>query len=99
VRYEVELATGLWFASLALAYVWPETALYVIVGVTTINLLHARFMAWWAGHSLRDRVRAFLAGELEQQDERLTAMERDVVDIKESQIKIAGAFRGRNLPG
>jgi hypothetical protein len=72
---------------------------YWLVGATTINLLHFRFVDWWTGASFRHRVIELIAVELDSCHERLDGMRKDVDDIKESQNKMIATFRtGRNLP-
>jgi hypothetical protein len=95
-QWEGQLATLIWIASLALAHWYPNT--YWVVLATTVNLLHSRYSSYFAGTTLQSRVMDFLNDSLTVQQNRLTAMEKSVDDIKESQMKIAGAWRGRNLP-
>lgn len=94
--WEGQLATLAWFGSLALAHWYPHS--YWVVLATTINLLHQRYTAYFAGTTLQTRCIGFLTDAFAEQHTRLTAMEKSVEDIKEAQMKIAGAWRGRNLP-
>jgi hypothetical protein len=95
---ERTLSLAAWFASMAVAYFWPEGNWLVLA--TTINLLHYRFVDWWCGASLRTRVMNVLKDELTMQHTMLAEMRKDVDDIKESQNKMISSFRtGRSLPG
>jgi hypothetical protein len=95
-QWEGQLATLIWLASLALANWYPATMWVVLA--TTINLLHSRYSSYFAGTTLKSRVMGFLNESLADYRTRFAAMEKDVADVKEAQIKIAGAWRGRNLP-
>jgi len=87
-----------WFATLALAYYWPVPTATWLVLAATVNLLHVRYVAWWVGPPLRERVQAAVADELALMRGQLESMDKDVADIKESQVRMMGAARGRNLP-
>lgn len=90
------LAQGAWVASLLAVYWLPFG--YWLVAATTANLLHERFTAWWAGTCLQDRVRGFLTPDIALWEARLTAMEKDVADVKDAQVRMIGTVRGRQLP-
>jgi hypothetical protein len=94
--WEGQLATLIWIGSLALAHWYPSS--YWVLLATTLNLLHARYSSYFAGTTLQDRVTGFLNDTLAEHRTRLDAMAKDVADVKEAQIKIAGAWRGRQLP-
>lgn len=90
-------ALSAWLVSLVVAYYIPPVG-YMLVIATTVNLIHWRLTDWFAGSSLRQRVQQYLADDLKLMNDRLELMKHDVDDVKESQVKIAGAWRGRNLP-
>jgi hypothetical protein len=94
--WEGQLATLIWIASLALAHWYPSS--YWVLLATTLNLLHARYSSYFAGTTLQARVTGFLADDIAEHNARLDQMTKDVADVKEAQVKIAGAWRGRNLP-
>lgn len=90
------LAGIVWLISMVSVYWFPPAMLLVVA--TTFNLWHARRTHYNAGQAFEDRVNGVLAGHISEFMERIEAMEKDVQDIKESQVKIAGSFRGRQLP-
>jgi hypothetical protein len=93
------ISLAVWFASMVAAYFFPHVGTWLVLA-TTVNLLHYRFVDWYSGSSFRTRVMSVLDEALAEHDRRVSAMEKDVADIKESQNKIIQSFRtGRTLPG
>lgn len=95
--FDWEIAIVTWLASIG-AVIW-EPYMVVVLIAATFNLWHQRRVLYDFGRAFELRVHEVVGADIE----RLSALVRDnakaVDDVKESQIKIAGAFRGRNLPG
>jgi hypothetical protein len=105
IKWDFEIATLTWLLSMVAAVVLlslDATPFSIfaamLVGATTINLWHQRRTAFNAGDELERRVRAILTDDITARNGSLLEVERDVRDIKESQVRIAGSFRGGNRP-
>jgi hypothetical protein len=93
IRWDYPLSMTVWLLSLCSA---PFGVFAVpLIIATTINLWHQRKTIHNAGMEFERRVHGVLNGTIQEFEKRLKAMERDVEDIKESQVKMMGAFRGR----
>jgi hypothetical protein len=100
LRFDHEIATILWVAALVAVYLipsHPDIGLGLVIA-TSVNLLSRRWIAFNAGAEFETKVRAVLAANWLPIESRTALMETKTKDIVESQIKIAGAFRGRNRP-
>lgn len=82
----------------ALSAALENPALTELVRIAAENLMHARDVLHNAGAEFERRVHDVIAEELAGNDLRLAQMEKDVADVKEAQVGIAGAFRGRKIP-
>lgn len=72
------------------------TALTVVAA--GFQVWHARRVMHDAGKPFTDRVHEVLRDDITKFNVRLAEMEREVSDVKEAQVGIAGAFRGRRMP-
>lgn len=82
-----------WILSLIAVPFYPETIFVVLA--TSVNLLHARWTNYNSGIEFTRRVRGTLTAEFVAMEARLALMEKGVADVKDAQLGIAGAFRGR----
>ena len=96
IRWDEVAADLIWLASLVLAALWPWTMWLVLA--TTLNLLCIRYIHWFAGLPFRERLRRAVTEDMLGMNSRIESMEKDVADIRESQVRMQGAWRGRNLP-
>ena len=95
-RWDGDIALTAWLVSLCVA---PFGLFSVpLIAATTINLWHQRRTQFNAGEEFTRRVHGVIEADLQDFDDRISAFEKTADDIKDSQVKIAGAFRGRQLP-
>lgn len=96
IKFDYHIAVCLWIVSLFTIIIgWPSV---FVITATTVNLWHQRRTTFNAGIEFERRVTEVLGSHLDNWEGRMKLMESNVSDIKESQVKIAGAFRGRQLP-
>ena len=80
---------------------WLTLGQFALVFAATLNLCHARYVAYSFGEPFRRRVREVVNDEFTDMLAAITECERGVEDVKQAQISIAGQFRGagsRNHP-
>ena len=96
IRFDFHIAIVMWVLSL---FTVPLGLIAVaIIAATTVNLWHQRRTMFNAGMEFERRVILVLSEMIDDYESRMKLVEANVADIKESQVKIAGAFRGRQLP-
>lgn len=93
---DFNIALYAWLFSLVVAWVLPDTL--PVVAATTFNLCYQRYILYNAGAKLAHRVREILQDDMNQYSARFHKLEKDVFDVKDAQIAIAGQFRGRGHP-
>lgn len=94
--WDYEIALCAWLAAAALALWYPNGVW--LFAAASVNVLVQRFIEFNAGGEFVSRVHDAVGLEFHEQNRKLEQMSKDVADVKEAQIKIAGNFRGRSLP-
>lgn len=96
IKYDWHIAVVLWVLSLCTV---PLGLVAIpVITATTINLWHQRQTLFNAGMEFERRVLFVLSERLEDYESRMKLTEAGVNDVKEAQVRIAGQFRGRQLP-
>ena len=92
-QYDFEIAMATWLIAMAATYL-SYIALPAAI-LATFNFWHQRRTLHDFGRAFAERVREVLGDDLRKFRERMVAMEKAVEDVKEAQVNIAGAWRGK----
>jgi len=107
MKHDFEMGFGLVIGTIILSIAHPFMLVAAVAAIA--NHLHQRHVAYHAGEPFERRVKealteelskfdAMLGHEMSEAQERLEKMEKAVEDVKEAQVRIAGAWRGRAHP-
>lgn len=95
-EWDFHIAVVVWLLSIVSAYFFPVACFVVIA--TTFNLWHQRRVLYEHGRAFSDRVREVIGADIKRTDDRLKEQDRQIDDIKASQVQVLGQFRGNKLP-